>query len=228
MRNLVFAGIGLILILVVVFALRSNQTNSGNLSLSSPPLNPSPSSEINLENKILGKDMKKTYSNPPPVLSVGEIKGKKARISTNKGDIVFELLGDSPMASSNFIFLVKEKFYDGTIFHRVIKGFMLQGGDQEGSGRGGPGYSFDDELDPETVSYKGGYMRGVVAMANAGPNTNGSQFFIMHQNYNLPHSYTIFGNVLSGLEVIDAIANSETDENDKPIQPVVMEKVTIE
>jgi cyclophilin family peptidyl-prolyl cis-trans isomerase len=105
---------------------------------------------------------------------------------------------------------------------------MIQGGDPNGTGAGGPGYSFEDELNSATDSYKKGYVRGIVAMANAGPNTNGSQFFIMHQDYQLPHSYTIFGSVISGMDVVDTIANSAVDGNDKPLQPILMKKVAIE
>ena len=128
----------------------------------------------------------------------------------------------------NFITLAEKGFYNGVIFHRVIKGFMIQGGDPEGTGRGGPGYQFNDELDPATPSYKEGYKRGVVAMANAGPNTNGSQFFIMHQDYPLPNNYTIFGKVVKGQEIVDAIATVATDENDRPLEPIVMETVTVQ
>jgi cyclophilin family peptidyl-prolyl cis-trans isomerase len=149
-------------------------------------------------------------------------------IQTNKGNIIFQTFDkDAPIAVKNFIDLTNKGFYNGVIFHRVIKDFMIQGGDPTGTGRGGPGYVFEDELDPTTESYKLGYTRGIVAMANAGPNTNGSQFFIMHADYALPHNYTIFGRVVSGMEVVDAIANSEVDENDRPIDKVVMNRVTV-
>ena len=150
------------------------------------------------------------------------------KITTNKGEIVAELFdNDAPKTVENFITLTKKGFYDGVIFHRVIKGFMIQGGDPTGTGTGGPGYQFADELNPETESYKTGYVRGTLAMANAGPNTNGSQFFIMHTDYPLPHAYTIFGRVTKGLEVVDAIANSKTDFLDKPLEDVIMEKVEV-
>lgn len=150
----------------------------------------------------------------------------KVTIQTTKGDIEIELFSnDAPKATENFITLAKKNFYDGVIFHRVIKGFMIQGGDPTGTGRGGPGYTFPDELNPATDSYKAGYVRGTVAMANAGPNTNGSQFFIMHADYPLPHNYTIFGRVTKGLEVVDMIANSVTNAEDRPQQDIVMTKV---
>jgi len=104
---------------------------------------------------------------------------------------------------------------------------MIQGGDPTGTGTGGPGYKFEDELNPTTASYKAGYKRGVVAMANSGPNTNGSQFFIMHQDYPLPNSYSIFGKVIKGMEIVDAIANTQTNEDDRPLQDVVMKKVVV-
>jgi cyclophilin family peptidyl-prolyl cis-trans isomerase len=158
-----------------------------------------------------------------------EITNKVVRITTAKGDIVVELYPDTaPVAVSNFLSLAKSGFYDGVIFHRVIKGFMIQGGDPTGTGRGGPGYQFDDELSDDRT-----YSRGTLAMANAGDDTNGSQFFIMHQDYPLEHKYTIFGKVISGMEVVDAIAETPTDGNppmgnDRPLTDQVMTKVTVE
>lgn len=155
----------------------------------------------------------------------------KVTIETNKGTIVFETYDlDAPKTVKNFIDLANKGFYDGIIFHRVIKNFMIQGGDPTGTGMGGPGYTFEDELNSSTPSYINGYKRGVVAMANAGPNTNGSQFFILHKDYPLPHKYTIFGNVIKGIEVVDAIANVKTNGSpyDKPIENVTMNKVTVE
>ncbi len=150
----------------------------------------------------------------------------RVRISTNKGDIVVELFQkDAPKTVENFLTLVNKEFYNGVIFHRVIKGFMIQGGDPTGTGTGGPGYKFADELNANTESYKRGYVRGTLAMANAGPNTNGSQFFIMHADYPLPHAYTIFGRVVEGLEVVDAIATTATDRSDRPLEEVVMKSV---
>lgn len=150
------------------------------------------------------------------------------KIQTNKGDITVELYGnDAPKTVENFVTLAKKGFYDGVIFHRVIKGFMIQGGDPTGTGSGGPGYQFADELNSATESYKKGYVRGTLAMANAGPNTNGSQFFIMHADYPLPNAYTIFGHVTAGMEVVDAIANSATDGGDRPLSEVKMIKVEV-
>jgi cyclophilin family peptidyl-prolyl cis-trans isomerase len=149
-------------------------------------------------------------------------------IKTNLGEIVFNTYNnDAPKTVENFITLAKKGFYNGVIFHRVIDGFMIQGGDPTGTGMSGPGYQFEDELNPDTASYKEGYKKGVVAMANAGPNTNGSQFFIMLKDTPLPNAYTIFGKVVSGQEVVDAIGKVKTDANDKPLSPVTIESVTV-
>lgn len=153
----------------------------------------------------------------------------RVTIETNLGTIQFETYdADAPKTVENFITLANKGYYNGVIFHRVIPGFMIQGGDPTGTGTGGPGYQFADELNPATPSYKEGYTRGVVAMANAGPNTNGSQFFIMHQDYPLPNSYSIFGKVVAGIEVVDAIANVPRNAQDKPNENVTMTKVTVE
>lgn len=157
---------------------------------------------------------------------------RTAVVQTNKGTIRFELLeGDAPKTTENFITLAQRGYYDGVIFHRVIKGFMIQGGDPTGTGRGGEsawGGRFADEIHPGSEVYKRGYKAGTVAMANAGPNTNGSQFFIMHADYALPPAYSIFGRTIEGQDVVDAIAATEKDRNDRPLSPVTMEKVTIE
>ncbi len=149
-------------------------------------------------------------------------------ITTNFGDIVFQTYdADAPKTVNNFVTLANKGFYKDVIFHRVIDGFMIQGGDPTGTGSGGPGYQFADELNASTESYKKGYLAGTVAMANAGPNTNGSQFFIMHKDYPLPHSYTIFGHVVRGQEIVDKIATTKVDGDDRPLTPVVMKKVTV-
>jgi len=149
-------------------------------------------------------------------------------VETNKGTIVFQTYdADAPATVTNFITLAQKGFYNSLVFHRVIQGFMIQGGDPTGTGMGGPGYSFADELNAGTPSYQAGYVRGTVAMANSGPNTNGSQFFIMQKDTPLPHNYTIFGKVVSGMDVVDAIAAVKTASGDKPVTPVVMNKVTV-
>ncbi|HEX8457265.1 MAG TPA: peptidylprolyl isomerase [Pyrinomonadaceae bacterium] len=155
-----------------------------------------------------------------------------ANIKTNLGTIRFELLEtDAPKTTENFIRLAERGYYDGVIFHRVISGFMIQGGDPTGTGRGGEsawGGRFADEINRSSELYRGAYTKGTVAMANAGPNTNGSQFFIMHADYPLPPSYSKFGRVIEGQAIVDAIATVEKDRSDRPRQDVVMEKVTIE
>jgi cyclophilin family peptidyl-prolyl cis-trans isomerase len=157
---------------------------------------------------------------------------RTAVIETNKGTIRVEMLeDDAPKTTENFITLAQRGYYDGIIFHRVIKGFMIQGGDPTGTGRGGEsawGGRFNDEINSSSQVYQTGYKKGTMAMANAGPNTNGSQFFIMHVDYPLPPSYTIFGRVTEGQDVVDAIATTPTGPGDRPIQDVKMEKVTIE
>jgi len=160
-----------------------------------------------------------------------------ATIQTSEGEIKAELYdNDAPKTVANFIKLAQDGFYDELIFHRVIKDFMIQGGDPnctEGKGNGGPcgtggpGYEFGDELDSETASYQAGYQKGVLAMANHGPNTNGSQFFIMLRDTPLSHDYTIFGKVISGQEVVDKIGFSKTDENDRPVKSVVIQSIKI-
>ncbi len=156
---------------------------------------------------------------------------RTAVIETNKGTIKFELLEeDAPRATENFILLAEKGYYDGVIFHRVIKNFMVQGGDPLGEGYGGEsawGGKFADEIDKSSLLYQGAYTKGTVAMANSGPNTNGSQFFIMHNDYPLPPSYTKFGRVIEGQDIVDAIAEVATNQRDKPLEPVVMEKVSI-
>ncbi len=147
-----------------------------------------------------------------------------ATLTTDKGDIVVDLFTDgAPKAANNFLDLARKGFFDGVIFHRVVPGFVIQGGDPTGTGRGGPGYQFDDE------PFKGDYYRGTLAMANAGPNTNGSQFFICLADLagRLPKNYTIFGQVTSGIDVVDAIAAGRTGAQDRPIEPVTIQKVTV-
>ena len=158
-----------------------------------------------------------------PDLTIDLDRSYQATLRTNHGDIVIDFdAAQSPLAVNNFVFLANEGFYDGVIFHRVIPGFVAQGGDPTGTGRGGPGYKFRDELDGS-----GSYSRGTVAMANAGPNTNGSQFFICLDDVGLPHSYTIFGEVGSGMGAVDSIAKVPTGTGDKPTSDCVIESVEI-
>jgi len=163
--------------------------------------------------------------------------GLHATIETDKGPIAIEFLpGDAPKAVENFRLLAEHGYYDGVTFHRIVKGFMIQGGDPSGDGTGGQsawGEPFADEINRESALYRGGYRRGLVAMANSGPNTNGSQFFIMHRDYELPPDYVIFGRVTSGLDVVDAIANTPTTIGadggmSKPVTPPVIKHVTVQ
>lgn len=166
--------------------------------------------------------MPKQYDSPPE-LSIDLSKSYSATLHTNHGDIAIGLQAErSPQTVNNFVFLARDGFYDGVIFHRVISGFMIQGGDPTGTGRGGPGYQFRDELEGSP-----GYARGTVAMANAGPNTNGSQFFICHADAGLPHAYSIFGTVGSGMDAVDLIAASSTDQADRPHEDCVINSVTV-
>ena len=150
-----------------------------------------------------------------------------AVLQTTAGEIEISLdAKNTPVTVNNFVALAKSGFYRDTIFHRVIKGFMIQGGDPNGDGTGGPGYKFDDE--PIT----GEYARGTVGVANSGQNTNGSQFFIMHQDYSLEKNYVIFGKVTNGMEVVDKIADSPVQsspsgENSRPVNPASITEITI-
>ncbi len=158
----------------------------------------------------------------PGAKSAAEV-NKKIRIKTSKGDIVIQVDGNmGANAAANFVYLVQNGFYDGTIFHRVIPGFMIQGGDPSGTGMGGPGYQFPN--DEAKLPYKD----GLVAMANAGRDTNGSQFFIMVADAPLPPDYSEFGTVVEGLSVAHAIAAVARDASDRPQEEIKMLSVTIE
>ena len=141
---------------------------------------------------------------------------KKVLLKTTKGDITIELYNDMPVTAGNFEKLVKQGFYDGVIFHRVIPNFMIQGGDPTGSGMGGPGYKIKDEFGKPNKN-----MRGTISMANAGPNTGGSQFFINTVDNNfLDAKHPVFGKVVQGIDVVDAISNVKRDREDRPLEEV--------
>ena len=156
----------------------------------------------------------KQWSNPP-AMQIDTNKHYAAMLETNRGNIEIELYPQyAPKTVNNFVFLAREGFYDGVTFHRVIPNFMIQGGDPTGSGRGGPGYRFEDELSDNPLKHE----TGVLSMANAGPNTNGSQFFITHSPQ--PHlngRHTVFGRVVDGMDVVNAISQGD-----------VMTRVTVE
>lgn len=168
----------------------------------------------------------KQYS-APPKMTIDKNKKYTATMHTTKGDIVLDLfVSEAPITVNNFVFLARDGFYNGVRFHRIIKGFMAQSGDPKGDGTGDPGYRFADE--PVTRKY----VAGTIAMANAGPNTNGSQFFIMHRDYALPPNYTIFGIATKGFDVVDAIANtpvraSPSGEMSVPTQNVLIASIDI-
>ncbi len=162
--------------------------------------------------------------------------GLHAVIQTDKGPIELELLQSAaPKAAENFRLLAEHGYYDGLTFHRIVRGFMIQGGDPSGDGTGGEsawGGVFEDEIDRSSPLYADGYRRGLVAMANAGPNTNGSQFFIVHRDSELPPNYVIFARVVNGLDVIDALAAVETvpgpdGENSRPTTRPVIKTITV-
>ena len=162
--------------------------------------------------------------------------GKHAAIETSEGSIELEFFeDDAPRAVENFRLLAEHGYYDGLTFHRIVRGFMIQGGDPNGDGTGGQsawGPPFEDEIDPSSALYQGGYRRGLVAMANSGPDTNGSQFFILHADYPLRPNYVIFARVVSGMDVVDALAATRTTlgadgEMSQPIDPPVIRTVTI-
>ena len=150
--------------------------------------------------------MSKQYRTPP-ALTIDPSKKYTATLATTRGEIVCELFAkDAPKTVNNFVFLARDKFYDGTTFHRVIANFMIQGGDPEGSGRGGPGYRFEDEIQGRNNNHKVGSL----SMANAGPNTNGSQFFITHvATEYLDPKHTVFGQVLQGQDVVNAVRQGD-------------------
>lgn len=231
MKKNIITGLVVVGILFVWFLVKNGEESSDVVSDSSIlSQTTAPASEIpsvtdtitNVENKETAKKM------------------TNATLNTNKGNITIEFFEkEAPNTVANFVKLAKEGFYSGIKFHRVIKGFMVQGGDpltKDDSkmaqwGTGGPGYKFADEIDAKSDLYvKTGYVKGVVAMANSGANTNGSQFFIMHETYPLPPLYTIFGKVISGQNVVDAIANVKTVQPgvlDRPISPVVINSISL-
>ncbi len=173
----------------------------------------------------------KRYSEAPK-MTLDQAKNYTAVIKTTKGTMTLKLFAkEAPVTANNFVFLARDGYYNETPFHRIVKGFMIQGGDPTGTGRGDPGYKFADE--PIARDYK----RGILAMANSGSNTNGSQFFIMHADYSLPKNYVIFGQIdptdSVSLKTLDAIADAPVVDNgsgevSKPTEQIAIEKVLIE
>lgn len=220
---------------VVLLSRLTPQSNTGG---NGPAVN---SSDLSGQETPLPADQNKDLAQPEaspsvqkeeytasPSMQINTKKSYLAVLNTSEGSISVQLNPKmTPITVNNFVFLAKKHFYDNTVIHRVIKDFMIQGGDPKGDGTGGPGYKFNDE------KFSGEYSRGTIAMANSGPNTNGSQFFIMHQdNLSMPKNYVIFGKVMSGLDVLDMIAAApvgpgEMGEMSKPLQPVVIKSVEI-
>ena len=208
-----YVQLGLFLIigtlLLFVFVNKYSGKNTGSDGSASES-----NDSINVLNESTGSDQNMLSNSVRPKYVV--------TLKTSKGDIAIELnTGQTPKTVDNFVTLAKKGFYNNTIFHRIVEGFMIQGGDPNGDGTGGPGYTFDDE------PFTGEYTRGAVAMANRGKNTNGSQFFIMHQDKPLSKDYVIFGHVVSGMEVVDAIAADKvaanlSGENSKPVIPTTV------
>jgi cyclophilin family peptidyl-prolyl cis-trans isomerase len=185
---------------------------------------------------LAGCDASTTPGNPNVPAGAKSSGGKHAVIETDQGAIEIEFFeGDAPKAVENFRLLAEHGYYDGLTFHRVVRGFMIQGGDPAGDGTGGQsawGAPFADNINPQLPLYRGGYRRGLVAMANRGPNTNGSQFFILHHDYPLPPQYVIFARVTQGIEVVDAIAGTKTTiggdgDMSRPVTPQVIRKVSV-
>jgi len=226
-QNLILVFLALLLVVVVALIIEKNNQNKADTpaeqQITFPTRTPTAVPSIKSTTK---ESMKKQY-NAPPAMQIDSNKKYQATMTTSEGEIVIELYADkTPKTVNNFVFLANDHFYDDTIFHRVIDGFMIQGGDPEGTGMGGPGYRFADE------EFAGEYTRGTIAMANAGANTNGSQFFIMHKDYPLPANYVIFGKVIKGLEVVDKIATapvtmSMSGEKSQPVKPVTVKSITI-
>ncbi len=212
MKNVTFILICLLIVAGVLFTLITSGKQSNQDS----------SQDQNKEEKSVST---KTYTQAPVVLGASEIVGKKAKFETSQGSFTVALYGDkTPKTVSNFITLAKDGFYDNLTFHRVIDNFMIQGGDPEGTGSGGPGYQFEDEFDNSLDFSK----PGMLAMANSGPSTNGSQFFItVAPTTWLNNKHTIFGEITEGMDTVAKISKVTKDQNDKPTTAVVIKKIEI-
>ncbi|MDD3532126.1 MAG: peptidylprolyl isomerase [Candidatus Shapirobacteria bacterium] len=236
-RNLVLGTIILLVLVGLGFALRpqgeripgqdnflteEENPKNNNLSLPADVL-----SDQEQKNQEMNSDQKKISWSEPPRLTIDQSLDYRVVLTTSAGKITIDLSEkETPITVNNFVFLANQGFYDGVIFHRVIEGFMIQSGCPKGDGTGGPGYQFADE------PFEGQYTRGTVAMANAGPNTNGSQFFVIHQDTSLPSNYVVFGRVIEGMETVDKIASSPVQANlagetSSPINPVVITDIEI-
>lgn len=227
-------GVIIVAIAALLFFTSGNNITQEETSIVIPP------SEITIDGQNLATstaenivvDINQSQSNK---MELSTNTGKTAVLHTSMGDITIKFYAaDAPKTVENFLKLSTSGFYDGVKFHRVIKGFMNQTGDPLSKddamsarwGTGDPGYKFADEINPASSVYVNGYKHGIVAMANSGPNTNGSQFFIMAADYPLPSLYTIFGEVTSGLDVVDKINAVQTSQ-DRPLTPVIINSVEV-
>lgn len=223
MTNKIIIGLVILVIIAGVgFVIKTPKQETTKSADSTPTLNTETKTTQPIQEAMAPKTKK--YPSPPK-LTLDKSKTYSATLTTSKGKLEVTLFADEvPNTVNNFVFLANEGFYDGTIFHRIVKTFMIQGGDPQGDGTGGPGYKFADE--PITRDY----TKGIVAMANSGPNTNGSQFFIMTQDTPLPKNYVIFGQ-LSGnqsLTTLDKIAATPTTTSPGGEKSQPLEKVTIQ
>lgn len=206
------AALSAVLLMLMACGNQSDTKNAGK------------SAEVTSSPKVTASPAAKSWAQPP-AMQIDTAKSYSAKVKTSKGSFTIELFAkDAPKTVNNFVFLAKEKFYDGIIFHRIIEPFMIQTGDPTGTGRGGPGYKFEDEK----TSYK--YDVGIVAMANAGKNTNGSQFFIgtgdKVKGLDSQPNYTIFGKVTEGMDVVMAIAKTPV-QGETPTEKVTMDSIEI-
>ncbi len=219
MKNLPVILVTIFVVIAVLFTLITSGNKDNKLANKTST---SSAQNTNKEDKVSTKE----YSKVPDVLPEAERIGKKALFETTMGNFTISLYGDkAPKTVSSFIVLARDGFYDNLTFHRVIADFMIQGGDPLGTGTGGPGYKFEDEIDSSLTFNK----PGLLAMANSGPNTNGSQFFITVTKPDwLNGKHTIFGEVTDGYENVVKISKAEKDANDKPLTPIVIKKITIE
>jgi cyclophilin family peptidyl-prolyl cis-trans isomerase len=235
------AGIVIVVAAGIIFLTKNKSTPEVSQNTDNTASTATPSPTTNSTNDTTMTDMSKCADGSqkdangrfkPSV----DISNKTVTLDTSMGKIEVQFYDkDAPKAVQNFICLVEKGYYDGIKFHRVAHGFVIQAGDPTGTGSGGEsiyGAKFEDELYPDTASYKAGYVKGTLAMANAGPNTNGSQFFIMTSDVSLPNNYTIFGKVSSGMDVVDKIGKVPVTpgfgpEDGAPITPIVINKATV-
>ena len=220
MKNLIIILVIIVVVGGTLFAL----ARSGSQKSTSVKSNSEGTQSSALDKKEVSLDIKQ-YKSSPAVMIESDLVGRKARFETNQGNFVVNLFGDkAPKTVSNFIFLAKDGLYNDLTFHRVIEGFMIQGGDPAGDGTGGPGYKFEDEFNDSLTFSK----PAILAMANSGPDTNGSQFFItVAPTPHLNGLHTIFGEVTEGYDVVEKISRVETGASDKPKEAVIIKKIEI-